>query len=143
MADAHGAPPDCHDPSDCNVRMVLDRVSDKWTLYVVSMLADGELRFSELRRRIPAISQRMLTVTLRGLERDGLVERRIYAVMPPHIGYSLTPLGQRMRMAIGGFFDWARAEWPAIQEAQSAYDARQDAEQRGDVQRVPITTPTS
>src|ERR1035437_6447273 len=73
------------EPADCRVREVLDLVADKWSLYVVSYLGDGPRRFTELKRGIDGISQRMLTVTLRGLERDGIIERTVYQVMPPHV----------------------------------------------------------
>lgn len=135
--------PEGHDVSDCFVRSILDRVGDKWSLYVVITLVDGEMRFSELRRAIPAISQRMLTVTLRGLERDGIVAREIYAVMPPHIGYSLTPMGESLFGAVSNLMQWARTQVPDIEAAQARYDEAQAAIERGEAQRVPLTTPTS
>lgn len=133
--------PSCHDSSDCGVRGVLDRVADKWSLYVIKTLESGELRFSELRREIPGVSQRMLTVTLRGLERDGVVERHIRNVMPPHIGYSLTELGSSLLGAVSELLDWVRSELPRIEAAQASYDERQAAIERGEVPRVPMGAP--
>lgn len=121
------------------VRETLDRVADKWTLIVISCLGPRELRFSELRREIPAISQRMLTVTLRGLERDGIVERHVRAIMPPHIGYSLTPLGGDLMHAVLPVMDWAREHQEQIDELRAAYDEHQAAIERGDEPRVPMT----
>src|SRR5665647_2488662 len=85
---------DGHSPAQCRVREVLDLVADKWSLYTVSYLGDGPRRFTELKRGIDGISQRMLTVTLRGLERDGILIRTVYQVMPPHVAYELTPMGR-------------------------------------------------
>ncbi len=81
------------DAVTCNVREVLDLVADKWALFIVSNLSDGPLRFTELKRVIVGISQRMLTVTLRRLERDGILTRTVHQVMPPNVSYELTPLG--------------------------------------------------
>jgi DNA-binding HxlR family transcriptional regulator len=121
------------------VRETLDRIADKWTLIVISCLGPRELRFSELRREIPAISQRMLTVTLRGMERDGIADRHIRAVMPPHVSYSLTVLGRDLMMAVLPIMDWARDHQQEIDDVRTAYDEHQVATERGDEQRVPIT----
>lgn len=123
------------------VRQTLDRVADKWSMIVISCLGPRELRFSELRREIPAISQRMLTVTLRGLERDGIVARHVRAVMPPHVGYSLTPLGAGLVSSLLPVIDWTRKHQDEIEAARAAYDEQQAAIERGDLPRVPITTP--
>src|SRR5882762_7352709 len=81
------------DDPECQVRTILDRIADKWSLLVICILADGVRRFSELRREIDGISQRMLTLTLRQLEREGLVDRKVFPVVPPRVDYKLPPLG--------------------------------------------------
>lgn len=90
-------------PTNCHARDVLARVGDTWSVYVIHMLGDAKtLRFNELRREVNGISQRMLTVTLRGLERDGLVARTVYPEVPPRVEYTLTPLGTTLRQLIRG-----------------------------------------
>src|SRR5918995_292994 len=91
---------------DCEVRQILDRVADKWSLLVIALLEDRTLRFSELRRLVDGISQRMLTVTLRQLERDGLVERTVYPEVPPRVEYALTPLGRTLHATIQSLVSW-------------------------------------
>jgi DNA-binding HxlR family transcriptional regulator len=100
---AHPAPPELErTPTNCVAREMLVRVADKWSMYVIHVLANaGPLRFSELRRRVDGVSQRMLTVTLRGLERDGLVRRMMYPEVPPRVEYALTPLGATLREIVG------------------------------------------
>jgi DNA-binding HxlR family transcriptional regulator len=88
-------------PTGCRVRGILERVGDKWSLFVISCLGDGPRRFTALKRSVDGISQRMLTVTLRGLERDGIVSRTMYPVMPPRVDYELTPLGRTLLDAVG------------------------------------------
>jgi DNA-binding HxlR family transcriptional regulator len=117
------------DPSGCRARFVLDRVADKWSLYVVAVLGDGELRFSEIKRAVEGISQRMLAVTLRSLERDGIVVRTVHAVMPPNIGYRLTPLGETLWTATIPLVDWATAHLTEVREAQSRFEQRAAREQ--------------
>lgn len=111
------------DADACLVRGVLDRVGDKWAVYVVHLLGGGTMRFSDLRRSIDGISQRMLTVTLRGLERDGLVTRTVYPVIPPRVEYALTPLGETLLQTICALVDWATAHTSEIDAARSRYDA--------------------
>ena len=82
--------------STCPTRQVLDRIADKWTALVIGALEDGPQRFSQIQRRIDGISQKMLTQTLRSLERDGLIERHVYAEVPPRVVYTLTPLGKTL-----------------------------------------------
>ena len=106
-----------------HVREVLSRVGDKWTLLVVVVLADGEKRFSELRRTIEGISQRMLTLTLRGLERDGLVTRTVFPTIPPRVQYALTPLGRTLIEPVVGLASWADNHREAIQQARAKFDA--------------------
>jgi DNA-binding HxlR family transcriptional regulator len=115
-------------PDNCRAREVLDRVADKWSLYVVATLGNDELRFTELKRRIDGISQRMLTVTLRGLERDGMITRTVYSAMPPNIAYRLTPVGTTLLAATAPLLMWATEHLPGIDASRVAYDERQAAE---------------
>jgi DNA-binding HxlR family transcriptional regulator len=108
----------------CEVRQILDRVADKWSLLVVALLEHRTMRFSELRRQIDGISQRMLTVTLRHLERDGLVERTVYPVIPPRVEYALTPLGASLHQTIQALVTWTEANQDQIAAARASYDAR-------------------
>ena len=103
---------------------VLNRIGDKWSVMVVSQLRGGPKRFSDIRRAIGGISQRMLTLTLRNLERDGLVTRTIYAQIPPRVDYELTPLGETLLPAIGALWDWATSNYANIQMSRRDYDAR-------------------
>src|ERR671919_3061228 len=101
-------PSNLHQPEDCRaVSEVLARVGDKWTVLVVSMLGDGPKRFNELRRALGSISQRMLNLTLRGLERDGLVTRTVFPTIPPRVDYELTPLGCSLLKTVRGLGEWA------------------------------------
>jgi DNA-binding HxlR family transcriptional regulator len=108
----------------CWARAVLDRIGDKWSLYVIHLLGGGTKRFSELRRMIDGISQRMLTVTLRGLERDGLVSRTVHPTVPPRVDYALTPLGQTLLSTVCTLLQWADEHLPEIDAARAAYDRR-------------------
>ena len=104
------------------IRDVLNRVGDKWSVQIVGLLGDGAMRFSELRRSIEGISQRMLTLTLRGLERDGLIERTVFPEIPPRVEYELTRLGQTLLEPIRGLADWAGDNRTSIQAAREKYD---------------------
>lgn len=104
------------------VREVLSRVGDKWSVLVVVLLRDGPQRFSELRRAIEGISQRMLTLTLRGLERDGLVTRTIYPSIPPRVDYELTHLGETLLEPVEALADWAEKHRTEIQSARQKFD---------------------
>jgi DNA-binding HxlR family transcriptional regulator len=116
-----------HEPSQCRmVGDVLARVGDKWTVFVIGHLADRPMRFNELKRAIDGISQRMLTLTLRGLERDGLVTRTVFPTVPPRVDYALTDLGQTLITMLHGLGEWAIRYRPAIVAAREAYDARED-----------------
>ena len=108
----------------CRVRLVLDRIGDKWAIYVVDRLGCGPRRFSELLRGIDGITARMLTVTLRGLERDGILTRTVHAAVPPRVDYALTPLGETLLSAIGQLVSWADTHLPEIEAARAAYDGR-------------------
>jgi DNA-binding HxlR family transcriptional regulator len=112
-----------HTQTNCRAREMLVRVGDKWSVHVVYVLgAQGTLRFGELRRRIEGISQRMLTVTLRGLERDGLVRRTMYPEVPPRVEYALTPLGATLRKIVRGLIDWSGAHLVEVDAARARYD---------------------
>ena len=112
-------------PEDCRaVSDVLDRVGDKWSVLVVVTLGDGPKRFNELRRSIASISQRMLTLTLRGLERDGLVTRTVFPTIPPRVDYKLTELGRSLLQPVAALGDWARANRARIVQARVRFDAR-------------------
>jgi DNA-binding HxlR family transcriptional regulator len=108
----------------CRVRAVLDRIGDKWAIYVVDRLGQGPLRFSELNRGIDGITARMLTVTLRGLERDGILTRTVHAAVPPRVDYELTALGQTLGETIGRLVAWADDHLGEIEAAQADYDGR-------------------
>lgn len=107
------------------VRELMDRVGDKWSLLIIGMLRRGELRFSELQRRIPGISQRMLTLKLRSLERDGLITRTVHAEVPPRVEYELTEMGETLIEPALGLAVWAVKHQPAISNARDAFDRRQ------------------
>ena len=111
-------------PSCLAVREVLNRVGDKWSVLIVQLLADKPKRFSELRQAIEGISQRMLTLTLKGLERDGLVTRTVYPTVPPRVEYELTALGRTLRKPIQSLAKWAQENREQIQVARNRYDAK-------------------
>lgn len=110
--------------SDCEVRQILDRVADKWSLLVVSLLERRTMRFTELLREIQGVSQRMLTVTLRQLERDGLISRKVHATVPPRVDYTLTDLGCTLLGTIQALVTWTETHQQEIAAARHAYDAR-------------------
>ena len=110
--------------TDSRAREVLDRVGDKWSLLVIGLLGDGSRRFSELRRGIAGISQRMLTVTLRGLERDGLVTRTVHPTVPPRVEYALTFMGRTLLTTVCDLVDWADKHVGDIDAARTTYDQR-------------------
>jgi len=109
---------------DCPTRVVLDRLADKWTVLVIGQLAAGTMRFAELRRAIDGISQKMLTSTLRDLERDGLVKRQLYASVPPKVEYSLTPLGSSLVSKMNGLCLWAEDHIDQVLRARADFDKR-------------------
>ena len=119
---------DCARPTvndrDCPSRLILDHLADKWAVLIVVRLASGTLRFAELRRAIDGISQKMLTVTLRDLERDGLVVRKLYASVPPKVEYSLTPLGGSLVDKVNELCTWAEANSAEILRARERFDKR-------------------
>src|ERR1700731_2005922 len=117
-------PSNLHVAEDCRaVSEILARVGDKWTVLVVGVLGDGSKRFSELRRAVGSISQRMLTLTLRGLERDGLVTRTVFPMIPPRVDYELTRLGHSLLEPVSRLGLWARRNRAAIEDARRRFDA--------------------
>lgn len=109
---------------DCGmVREILDLIGDKWTLYIIATLKDGPVRFNELRRRIDGISQRMLTINLRGLERDGLVKRTLFPTIPPRVEYELTEVGRTLLRPVMALVTWANGNQENIRDARVRYDA--------------------
>ena len=125
MSDSHlleTTPPWNVFDSHCPTRQVLDLIADKWTVLVIRRLSDGTLRFAQLRRSVDGISQKVLTNILRGLERDGIVTRRIYASVPPKVEYSLTSLGRSLCGLVEGICGWAEANIEHVQAAREVYD---------------------
>ncbi|MFI9240756.1 helix-turn-helix domain-containing protein [Streptomyces cinnamoneus] len=114
----------------CEVRQILDRVADKWSLLVIALLDRRTLRFTELRREIDGISQRMLTVTLRQLERDGLVRRTVHPVVPPRVDYQLTPMGTTLHDTIQALVTWTEGHQDEIAAARAEYDQREAEAER-------------
>jgi len=116
---------------DCRaVSSVLARVGDKWSVLIIVMLGDGTKRFNEIKRMVGGISQRMLTLTLRGLERDGLVTRTVFPTVPPRVDYELTPLGRSLWEPVEALGGWARAHIGEIEASRQRFDARDQPEQR-------------
>jgi DNA-binding HxlR family transcriptional regulator len=107
---------------NCPTRQVLDCIADKWTVLVIHRLAGGTLRFAQLRRQVDGISQKVLTNTLRALERDGIVHRRIYASVPPKVEYSLTDLGRSLCDLVEGICRWAEAHIEQVQASRKLYE---------------------
>ncbi|WP_410638618.1 winged helix-turn-helix transcriptional regulator [Amycolatopsis sp. lyj-346] len=108
----------------CPTRKLLDEIAGKWVSLVLVALGDGPQRYSDLSRRIAGVSQKMLTQTLRVLERDGLVHREVTPAVPVRVDYSLTPLGESLRALMAGFKAWAEANFEAVDAARTDYDAR-------------------
>ena len=120
-------PPHDLQHADCQkISQVLARVGEKWSILIIMNLAGGPRRFTELKRAINGISQRMLTLCLRGLERDGLVKRPVHAVMPPHVEYELTPLGRSLTEPVIALGTWASTHIPDIDAARKAFDEREN-----------------
>ena len=113
------------------INEVLSRIGDKWSVQVVMLLRGGPRRFGELRRSVTGISQRMLTLTLRGLERDGLVMRTMFPTIPPRVDYELTGLGHSLREPVEALGRWAMENQPAIRSAQGVFDGRSPARMGG------------
>jgi DNA-binding HxlR family transcriptional regulator len=117
-----GLPAPAEIVADCPVREVLDRVGDKWSVLVIVLLGQRTHRFNELHRAIEGISQRMLTLTVRALERDGLVSRTVHASVPPRVDYELTELGRTLLVPLGALADWAGTHRGDIQAARDRHD---------------------
>jgi len=116
-----------HASSECRaVNTVLARVGDKWSVLIVALLGDGPKRFNEIKRMVGGISQRMLTLTLRGLERDGLVTRTVFPTVPPRVDYALTELGRSLWKPVEALGSWARENQDQIAAARQRFDARAD-----------------
>jgi len=116
-------PPTDFQSSDCQkISQVLARVGEKWSILIIMLLAGGPYRFTQLKRSINGISQRMLTLCLRGLERDGLINRTVIAVMPPHVEYTLTPLGLSLTKPVTALGNWASDHIADIDAAREAFD---------------------
>jgi len=114
----------CDTSASCEVRDLLDRIADKWSLLVIELLAHSTRRFSELHREIDGISKRMLTLSLRQLERDGLVRRTVYPVVPPRVDYELTALGATVLETIESLVSWTRQHRGEVALARADYDRR-------------------
>lgn len=110
--------------SGCQAREVLQRIGDKWSVFVIALLGHGTKRFSELHREIDGITARMLTVTLRGLERDGILTRTIHPVIPPRVDYELTAMGRTLLDIIDQLVSWTDGHLQEIENARAVYDAR-------------------
>ncbi|MBI4045284.1 MAG: helix-turn-helix transcriptional regulator [Devosia nanyangense] len=106
----------------CPVRGILDKISDKWSMLIVLELAEGPLRFNQIRRAIPDISQKMLTQTLKELQRDGLVSRKVFPTVPPAVEYQLTEIGTSVLRPFSVLVEWADANYQAIETARSSFD---------------------
>jgi DNA-binding HxlR family transcriptional regulator len=122
----HSVTDSCQSPEAIDVRQILNRVGDKWSILVIAMLDQGTRRFTELRREVEGISQRMLALTLRQLERDGLVQRTVYPVVPPKVEYTLTDLGSTLLESVRGLVSWAMEHRGQVAAARVEYDARQN-----------------
>src|SRR5215469_17162213 len=120
---AKGRQPSVYDRS-CPAHVVIDHLADKWAVLIIGRLANGTMRFAELRRAVDGISQKMLTVTLRDLERDGLVIRKLYASVPPKVEYSLTPLGSSLVEKVNELCAWAEANIAEVLKARERFDRR-------------------
>ncbi|MFL5021927.1 MAG: winged helix-turn-helix transcriptional regulator [Microvirga sp.] len=106
----------------CPTRLVLDRVADKWTVLILGLLANGPMRFNQLRRQIEGLSQKMLSQTLKSLERDGLISRKAFPTVPVTVEYSITPLGQTLTSTLDALRIWAESHIGEVLDAQKRYD---------------------
>lgn len=121
-----------HVPANCRrIAGVLSRIGDKWTVLVVALLGEGPLRFNELRKRIGGVSQRMLTLTLRGLERDGFVTRTAFATIPPRVEYALTPLGVSLLEPLRRLGEWAAENVERVEDSRRHFDAARESVDAG------------
>ena len=116
------SPPVLDTSADCPTRQALDQIGSRWTVLVVTALGGGPLRYTDLSRRVEGVSAKMLTQTLRALERDGLVTRTVHAVVPPRVDYELTPLGRTLQAPIAALQAWAETTMPDVLAARARYD---------------------
>lgn len=122
MSDTHKRVRTEQEKGNCKVAVeMLSRIGDKWTVMVVGALSEGTMRYTELHRSIDGISQRMLTLTLKGLEEDGLVVRTVHPTIPPRVEYALTPMGRTLRRPLLALYEWTMEHRPAMLEARKAY----------------------
>jgi len=145
MGRRHGEPASLTAHHDCEFRDMLDRVGDKWSLLVIAMLEQRptrRARFSELKRSIPGISQRMLTATLRSLERDGLLTRDVYAEAPPRVEYELTPLGKRFMQPVRALVEWLQVNWSTIRAARDKFDRRSRSRKESSTGLTTVRSPS-
>ena len=134
-------PSNMHLPTDCRaIGDVLVRIGDKWSVLVVARLGEGPVRFNELRRSIGGISQRMLTLTLRGLERDGLITRTVFPTIPPRVDYALTPLGRDLLNPVSALGAWAIRNQAKIARAREQFDGNCAASGKPPLRRRPMRT---
>jgi DNA-binding HxlR family transcriptional regulator len=134
-----------HAHHDCDFRDMLSRIGDKWSLLVILILEgmpERRGRFSDLKRSIPGISQRMLTATVRNLERDGMLTRHVFAEVPPRVEYQLTPLGRGLMDPVRGLVVWLQSNWSVIRTARDRFDTRAASKPRTGA-RPPATPPPS
>lgn len=123
--DTKDLPANILDPN-CPSRVIFQRIGDKWASLVIQVLGDGPVRFSELRKMVNVVTPKVLTQTLRALERDGLITRTVYAQVPPRVDYQLTPMGESLLWPLSLLREWAESHVPTIMEAREAYDDAQD-----------------
>jgi DNA-binding HxlR family transcriptional regulator len=123
LIESKGMKPNLYDRR-CGSRQVLDRIGDRWSVLVVLTLANGPKRYGELAERIDGVSQKMLTQTVRGLERDGMVTRTVHATVPPRVDYELTELGRSLLTLLAGLESWATDHLAEVEAARSRYDTR-------------------
>ena len=110
--------------ANCPTRQLLDRIADKWSTLILIVLGEGPIRFNALKHRVDGVSQKMLSQTLKSLERDGLVSRSVVATVPVSVTYAVTPLGRTLMAAMQSMIDWAETQMPQVAAAQTAYDQR-------------------
>ena len=124
--DTQQLPANVLDPN-CPSRVIFQRIGDKWASLVIQVLGDGPVRFSELRKMVSVVTPKVLTQTLRALERDGLITRTIHAQVPPRVDYELTSMGESLLQPLAMLREWAESHVPSILEARDAYDDAQDS----------------
>jgi DNA-binding HxlR family transcriptional regulator len=133
-----------HETGDCRaISGVLGRIGDKWSVLIVSRLGARPMRFNEMKREIGGISQRMLTLTLRGLERDGLITRTVFPTIPPRVDYALTPLGRSLLVPVSALGAWALANIGRIEQARAAFDRACPEKKAAKIAPVPVRPPSS